>query len=79
MTRTEAPGLSLEDRRAIGEEAAAQTPLSSQAEAPPTDGRPDPVELLIEQNVTREARPGASTARPDDGLAVHVLSWARRR
>ena len=54
MTRTEAPGLSLEDRRAIGEEAAAQTPLSSQAEAPPADGRPDPVELLVEQNVTRE-------------------------
>ena len=47
--------ISVEDRQAIGERARDDTPLSSQAEWEPAAGRPDPVELLIEQNATREA------------------------
>jgi uncharacterized protein (DUF2252 family) len=46
--------VSVDDRRARGEEAAKQTPVSSHADGPPTAGRPDPVELLIEQNAMRE-------------------------
>ena len=52
--QTERSYVSVDDRRARGEEAAKQTPLSAQAEGPPTAGRPDPVELLIEQNAMRE-------------------------
>ena len=37
-----------------GEQAAEQTPLSAHAEGPPTAGRRDPVELLVEQNAMRE-------------------------
>ena len=45
------------------------TPLSSQADWEPAAGRPDPVELLIEQNATREAdlvpvRHGRMTVSP---------------
>ncbi len=52
-TTTASPSDSLEDRRARGEEAVRQTPLSSHAESPQA-GRADPVELLVEQNATRE-------------------------
>ena len=45
---------SVEDRRRRGEEAAAGTPPSSHAGWEPAAGRPDPVALLEEQNVTRE-------------------------
>jgi uncharacterized protein (DUF2252 family) len=54
-TTTASPSGSVEDRRAHGKDAAKHTPLSSHAEPPPTDGRADPVELLIQQNSTREA------------------------
>jgi uncharacterized protein (DUF2252 family) len=47
------PSLGVEERRASGEEAAVQTPLSLHAEGPPA-GRADPVELLVEQDSTRE-------------------------
>ena len=53
-TQTEQSYVSVDDRRARGEEAAKQTPLSSHAEGPPVADRPDPVELLVEQNATRE-------------------------
>jgi uncharacterized protein (DUF2252 family) len=60
---------SVEDRQAIGERAREQTPLSSQADWEPAAERPDPVELLIEQNATREAdlvpvRHGRMTVSP---------------
>ncbi len=60
---------SVEDRQAIGERARDDTPLSSQADWEPAAGRPDPVELLIEQNATREAdlvpvRHGRMTVSP---------------
>jgi uncharacterized protein (DUF2252 family) len=70
MTTTTVPShTSVEDRQAIGERAREQTPLSSQADWEPTAGRPDPVELLIEQNATREAdlvpvRHGRMTVSP---------------
>jgi uncharacterized protein (DUF2252 family) len=52
---TEQSYLSVEDRRSRGEQAAKQVPVSAQAEWIPGTDRPDPVELLIAQNVTREA------------------------
>ena len=60
---------SVEDRQAIGERARDDTPLSSQADWEPSSERPDPVELLIEQNATREAdlvpvRHGRMTVSP---------------
>ena len=60
---------SVEDHQAIGERARVQTPLSSQADWMPAPERPDPVELLIEQNTTREAdlvpvRHGRMTVSP---------------
>ena len=60
---------SVEDRQAIGERARERTPLSSQADWEPAAERPDPVELLIEQNATREAdlvpvRHGRMTVSP---------------
>ena len=47
--------ISVEDRQALGEQARERTPPSSQADWEPAVGRLDPVELLVEQNVTREA------------------------
>jgi uncharacterized protein (DUF2252 family) len=60
---------SVEDRQAIGERARESTPISAQADWEPGAGRPDPVELLIEQNATREAdlvpvRHGRMTVSP---------------
>ncbi len=60
---------SVEDRKAIGERARDDTPISAQADWEPAAGRPDPVELLIEQNATREAdlvpvRHGRMTVSP---------------
>src|SRR6478735_3168524 len=54
-TQTERSYGSVEDRRARGELAAKQTPVSSHGEWGPAADRPDPVELLVEQNRTREA------------------------
>ena len=54
MTQTEQSYVSVDDRRTRGEEAAKRTPVSSHAEWVPAADRPDPVELLIEQNITRE-------------------------
>src|SRR4249919_2160390 len=54
-TRTVSSDASVEDRRAIGEQVRDETPLKSQADWAPATERPDPVELLIEQNATREA------------------------
>jgi uncharacterized protein (DUF2252 family) len=45
---------SVEERRARGEEARDRTPVSSHAGWAPANGRPDPVGLLAEQNLTRE-------------------------
>ena len=61
--------ISVEDRQAIGERARDDTPLSAQADWEPAAERPDPVELLIEQNATREAdlvpvRHGRMTVSP---------------
>jgi uncharacterized protein (DUF2252 family) len=53
-TQTGQSHVSVDDRRARGEEAAKQTPLSAHAEGPPVAGRRDPVELLVEQNKMRE-------------------------
>jgi uncharacterized protein (DUF2252 family) len=70
MTTNTVPShTSVEDRQAIGERARERTPLSSQADWEPAAGRPDPVELLIEQNATREAdlvpvRHGRMTVSP---------------
>jgi uncharacterized protein (DUF2252 family) len=70
MTTTTVPSrTSVEDRQAIGERARENTPISAQADWEPAADRPDPVELLIEQNVTREAdlvpvRHGRMTVSP---------------
>jgi uncharacterized protein (DUF2252 family) len=68
-TSTVSSHTSIEDRQAIGERARENTPISSQADWEPAAGRPDPVELLIEQNATREAdlvpvRHGRMTVSP---------------
>jgi len=60
---------SVEDRQAIGERARENTPISAQADWEPASERPDPVELLIEQNATRETdlvpvRHGRMTVSP---------------
>ena len=53
-TQTEQSYVSVDDRRAKGEQAAQRTSVSSHGEwAAPAD-RPDPVELLVEQNTMRE-------------------------
>jgi uncharacterized protein (DUF2252 family) len=70
MTTSTVPShSSVEDRQGIGEQARENTPLSSQADWEPASGRPDPVELLVEQNATREAdlvpvRHGRMTVSP---------------
>ena len=68
-TSTVSSHSSVEDRQTIGEQARENTPISSQAGWAPAAGRPDPVELLIEQNATREAdlvpvRHGRMTVSP---------------
>ena len=68
-TSTASSHPSVQDRQAIGERVRENTPLSSQADWEPTAGRIDPVELLIEQNATREAdlvpvRHGRMTVSP---------------
>jgi hypothetical protein len=52
-THTEQSYVSVDDRRARGEEAAKQTPVSAHAEGPAAAGR-DVVELLVAQNAMRE-------------------------
>ena len=47
--------LSVEERSGLGEQARQRVPLRSHADWHPADGRPDPVDLLIQQNATREA------------------------
>ena len=70
MTTSTVPSqTSVEDRRAVGEWARGDVPVSVQAAWEPAPGRPDPVELLIEQNVTREpdlvpVRHGRMTVSP---------------
>jgi uncharacterized protein (DUF2252 family) len=70
MTTSTLPShTSVEDRQAIGERARENTPISAQADWEPAAGRPDPVELLIQQNATREAdlvpvRHGRMTVSP---------------
>jgi len=54
-TQTEASPSNVEDRERRGAAAAAQTTLASHAFWEPAADRPDPVELLVEQNRTREA------------------------
>ena len=55
-TRRVAPirHLSLDERRAIGSQAAERTPPASHFGWQPAQDRPDPVALLEEQNTTRE-------------------------
>jgi uncharacterized protein (DUF2252 family) len=70
MTTSTVPShSSVDDRQAMGERARDNTPISSQAGWAPAAGRPDPVELLVEQNATREAdlvpvRHGRMTVSP---------------
>jgi uncharacterized protein (DUF2252 family) len=70
MTTTTVPShTSVEDRQAIGDRVRENTPISAQADWEPAADRPDPVELLIEQNATREAdlvpvRHGRMTVSP---------------
>jgi uncharacterized protein (DUF2252 family) len=70
MTTSTVPShSSVDDRQAMGERARENTPISSQAGWAPAAGRPDPVELLVEQNATREAdlvpvRHGRMTVSP---------------
>src|SRR3954464_8761274 len=45
----------VEERVALGKEAARLTPLSSHADSVTAPDRPDPVELLVQQDATREA------------------------
>jgi uncharacterized protein (DUF2252 family) len=52
--RTRVPHLSVDERRAKGKEARNHIPPSSHTEWTPATGRPDPVALLEEQNLTRE-------------------------
>jgi len=68
-TSTVSSHSSVEERLAIGERVRERTPLSSQAAWEPAAGRPDPVELLVEQDATREAdlvpvRHGRMTVSP---------------
>jgi uncharacterized protein (DUF2252 family) len=53
-TSTRVPHLSVDERRARGEEARNRTPPSSHTGWAPATDRPDPVGLLEEQNRTRE-------------------------
>jgi uncharacterized protein (DUF2252 family) len=53
-TTKQAPHPSVDERRARGKEARSRTPPSSHTGWVPAAGRPDPVGLLEEQNVTRE-------------------------
>ena len=65
MTTSTVDGeIGVEDRQGTGELARERTPLSSQADWDPGAGRPDPVELLIEQNPDPGARFGTGEARP---------------
>ena len=52
--QTHRPHVSVDDRRARGKEAAKRAPVSSHAEWEPAADRPDPVELLVAQDATRE-------------------------
>jgi uncharacterized protein (DUF2252 family) len=54
-TLTEQSYLSVADRQVRGEHAASQTPVSAQAMWRAGSDRPDPVELLVAQDATREA------------------------
>ena len=68
-TSTVSSDADVDDRRAVGQRVRDETRLSSQADWVPAAERPDPVELLIEQNATREAdlvpvRHGRMTVSP---------------
>ena len=75
MTTSLAPRhTSVEDRQTMGERARENTPISAQADWERAAGRADPVELLIEQNATREAdlvpvRHGRMTSRRSPSTA----------
>ena len=47
--------LGLEERKALGQRARESTPIAAHAGWQPAADRPDPVDLLVAQNVTREA------------------------
>ena len=53
VTRVAHP--SIDERKAMGQQAGDRTPPSSHANWSPAADRPDPVSLLEEQNATREA------------------------
>src|SRR4029453_10712066 len=55
MATTRQAHPSVEERRARGKQARTQVPVSGHAGWAPADDRPNPVALLEEQNVTREA------------------------
>lgn len=52
---TQTQPLSVEDRSQLGERARDRVPLRSHADWEPPEARPDPVEILGQQNATREA------------------------
>ena len=64
------------ERKAQGKAARDQAPLESHAEIGPDAGR-DPVGLIVGQAATRVPELVPDPARPDAGLAVHLLP--RRR
>ena len=64
---------SVADREAKGADARIATPPQSHAGWVPPSDRFDPVDLLEEQNVTREQDLVPGPARPDDGVALHLL------
>ena len=53
-SRSSNPHPNVEDRRDVGERAREKTPLPDQADWHVVDDRPDPVELLLDQDKARE-------------------------
>jgi len=54
MTKTKIAHLSVDERRAKGKDARERTPVAAHSGWAPASDRPDPVQLLEAQNVTRE-------------------------
>ena len=55
MTGTVVAHPSVDERKAVGKQARSRSPLSGHAGWTPAADRPDPVDLLEEQNRTRDA------------------------
>ena len=55
MDRTTARAITVQERAAAGRERRDQVPVASHAQWSPAPGRPDPIALIEEQNLTRDA------------------------